>query len=216
MGYTFKLSGQLALPRCPHCGVHSPLLSGQMIKPTQRYDGSQSRVWGAYECATCAGWVIAWAKTQEGQVEDVFPTVRVVSDDIPVQARNFLTQALESLNAPSGAIMLAGSAVDAMLKAKGYTSGSLYSSIEDAAAKHLITREMSLWAHEIRLEANDERHADLGSDPPDLAEAARSVDFALALGEFLFVLPARVTRGIAASASPSASVSPSSSASSST
>jgi hypothetical protein len=55
--------------------------------------------------------------------------------------------------------MLAASAVDAMLKHKNYTVGSLKDRIDKAAKDHLITSEMAAWAHEIRLDANDERHA---------------------------------------------------------
>lgn len=211
-----NLEPELALARCPHCAVSRPRLTGQMMKNTQTHAGAGKRWWGVYECVTCGGWVTAWSKMNNGPVEEVFPGSITVSTEIPAKARNFLAQAIESLHAPSGAIMLAGSAVDAMLKDKGYVKGNLYGRIEAAAKQHLITMEMGRWAHEIRLEANDERHADLGSSPPDLDEAKRSVDFALALGEFLFVLPARVTRGIAASTSPSASASPSSSASPST
>ena len=51
--------------------------------------------------------------------------------------------------------MLAASAVDSMLKEKGYKDGSLYKRIEQAAGDHLITAEMASWAHEVRLDAND-------------------------------------------------------------
>jgi hypothetical protein len=91
--------------------------------------------------------------------------------------------------------MLAASAVDAMLKAKGYKNGSLYSRIDKAAEDHAITQEMSQWAHEVRLDANDERHADESADIASPEDAKRAVEFAEALGDFMFVLPARVTRG---------------------
>jgi hypothetical protein len=91
--------------------------------------------------------------------------------------------------------MLAASAVDAMLKAKGLTDGVLYTRIEKAAADHLITQEMSAWAHEVRLDANDQRHADENAPLPTEDDARRAIAFASALGEFLFVLPAKVSRG---------------------
>ena len=94
--------------------------------------------------------------------------------------------------------MLAASAVDAMLKNKGYKDGSLYARIDDAAAKHLITPDMAAWAHDVRLDANYERHADESSTLPTTDDAQRCVDFALALAEFVFVLPDRVKRGRAA------------------
>ena len=91
--------------------------------------------------------------------------------------------------------MLAASAVDAMLKAKGYTKGNLYPRINQAKTDHLITEEMATWAHEIRLDANDQRHADQAATLPTPEDARKCNEFALALAEFLFVLPARVTRG---------------------
>ncbi len=82
-----------------------------------------------------------------------------------------------------------------MLKEKGLAEGNLFSRIDAAAESHLITREMAAWALEVRLDANDQRHADESADFPDEADAQKSIDFAKALAEFLFVLPARVERG---------------------
>jgi hypothetical protein len=54
---------------------------------------------------------------------------------------------------------------------------------------------MTAWAHEIRLDANDQRHADEDALLPEISDAEKAVAFATALAEFLFVLPARVQRG---------------------
>jgi len=126
----------------------------------------------------------------------IFPAPQDVSEDIPERARAYLDQAINSLSAPAGAVMLAASAVDSMLKAKNLASGSLYARIDEAAKAHLITTEMAQWAHEVRLDANDQRHADDSAPLPDEAQAKKCVDFAIALGQFMFVLPARVQRGI--------------------
>ena len=91
--------------------------------------------------------------------------------------------------------MLCASSVDAMLKEKGLKEGSLYKRIEDASKNNLITEEMSLWAHEVRLDANDERHADEGAELPSETDAKRCIDFVKALADFLFILPARIERG---------------------
>ncbi len=90
--------------------------------------------------------------------------------------------------------MLTASAVDAMLKDKGLNVGNLNSRIDAAAKNHLITPEMAAWAHEIRLDANDQLHADEEADLPDSANAAKAIEFANALAQFLYVLPARVER----------------------
>lgn len=92
--------------------------------------------------------------------------------------------------------MLTASAVDAMLKAQGYKEGSLYNRIDKAAEEHVITTNMAMWAHEIRLEANEQRHADDSVSLPTEVEAKRCLDFAVALGQFMFVLPSRVEKGL--------------------
>jgi hypothetical protein len=130
----------------------------------------------------------------------VFPRPTKVDDNLPDPARSFLSQALESLHAPAGAVMLAASAVDAMLKAKCYTDGTLNHRINKAAEDHVITPEMAKWAHQVRLDANEPRHADEQSPLPTEEDARRSCEFASALGDFMFVLPAQITRGLQESA----------------
>jgi hypothetical protein len=83
------------------------------------------------------------------------------------------------------------------LKAEGYKDGTLYERIDLAAKNHLITDSMAKWAHEVRLDANDQRHADENAPLPTEADARHSVDFAMSLAQFLIVLPARVKRGLA-------------------
>lgn len=92
--------------------------------------------------------------------------------------------------------MLCASAIDAMLKEKGYINGSLNQRIKLAAKEHLLTESMADWAHDVRLDANVQRHADVGAELPTTKEAEKSIEFAIALAEYLFVLPARVQRGI--------------------
>ncbi len=91
--------------------------------------------------------------------------------------------------------MLAASAVDAMLRLKGLVDGSLNSRIDKAAKDHLITEDMALWAHDVRLDANATRHVDPQASPPTFDDAKRVANFAQTLADLLFVLPERVTRG---------------------
>jgi hypothetical protein len=126
-------------------------------------------------------------------ISTFWPDVATVPDTVTKRAREYLTQAMESASA--GAVVLAASAVDAMLKDKGYKDGNLYSRIDKAAADHLITPEMAEWAHEVRLDANDQRHADENAALPSKEEADKSIAFAQAVGQFLYVLPAMVKRG---------------------
>lgn len=189
------LKAQLHLSRCPHCSVDTPNLTfaGQ-FQPAS--SAGVTRYWRAYICARCAGVVTANAYGWDQEVLAIFPSSQDVSEDLPDRAREYLNQALNSLSSPAGAVMLAASAVDAMLKAKGLSSGSLYSRIDEAVKAHLITAEMAEWAHDVRLDANDQRHSDQDVPLPDQAQAKKCVEFATALGQFLFVLPARVERGI--------------------
>jgi Domain of unknown function (DUF4145) len=132
---------------------------------------------------------------QNNDITDIWPAPVSVSDAIPPRARDFLSQAIASVHAPAGAVMLAASSVDAMLKDKGLKEGSLNTRIDAAAKAHLITSEMGTWAHEIRLDANDQRHADEAAELPSEADARKAIEFVTALAQFLYVLPARVERG---------------------
>ncbi|AJQ92102.1 DUF4145 domain-containing protein [Gynuella sunshinyii] len=130
-------------------------------------------------------------------VEKIYPEPELsIPEELPDRAREYLRQAKESIGQPAGAVILAASAVDSMLKAKGYKEGSLYSRIDKAASDHLITDGMAKWAHHVRLESNSQRHAD-DSDPlPTVEDARRVIKFTDALVQFLFVLPALIDQGI--------------------
>lgn len=186
----------LALDRCPHCSIANPLLGRIAGQETTDHSAANKRFWSTYRCASCGGLVLVSSPFDANhEITDVWPSPKVVSEDVPSRAREFLSQAINSLHAPAGAVMLTGSSVDAMLKDKGLKEGSLYARIDAAAAAHLITQEMAAWAHDIRLDANDQRHADEGVPFPDGANAAKAIEFAMALAQFLYVLPARVERG---------------------
>lgn len=190
------LSQNLIVERCPHCSVANPNLFKQHHLDTHDHAGERKRVWAIYTCGRCGGVVTAWSNGHNQDIVEYFPGTKTVKDDIPERPRTFLQQAMDSLHAPAGAVMLAASAVDAMLKIKGYSDGNLYSRIERAAEEHAITKDMATWAHDVRLDANDQRHADQAAVMPSSADASRAIDFALALAEILFVLPNRVQRGI--------------------
>jgi hypothetical protein len=177
---------------------------------TANHAESSSFVWAGYACASCGMGVLAGASLRPNHAQTltpwdaphaqlasagIFPSPRVLSNDIPDTARRYLEQAWDSLHAPDGAVMLAASSVDAMLKAKQLRNGSLYSRVNEARDSHLITPDIADWAHEIRLDANEVRHADTAQPHHDVASATRVLDFATALADVLFVLPARVQRG---------------------
>jgi hypothetical protein len=190
------LSENLELSRCPHCSIDKPNLKKVFHLETNNHLGISKRLWAIYVCSRCGGIVSAWSSTWQGMVAGVYPSTEKIDVIIPAPAHDYLQQALNSIHAPAGAVMLAASAVDAMLKTKGYKEGSLYTRIGQATKDHLITDEMAMWAHEVRLDANDQRHADEQFTLPTEQSAKKAVDFALALGEILFVLPSRIQRGL--------------------
>ncbi|ELS9504856.1 DUF4145 domain-containing protein [Vibrio parahaemolyticus] len=191
-----NLTSNLKLSRCPHCSVASPLLKVRDQFQTKDEASNNARTWGVYVCSSCGGVVTAWATNSGFSVQEFFPQIQLISEDIPEMPRAYLQQAHSSFHAPAGAVMLAASAVDAMLKQKGLTEGSLYSRIQKACESNIITEDMAKWAHEVRLDANDQRHADQNAVLPSQDDAKRVFDFSLSLAEILFVLPSRVARGI--------------------
>ena len=191
-----RLLQNLAISRCPHCSVANPNLFKQHALQTNNHSNDLPRMWYVYVCGSCGGVVTAWGVNNGAEVIEYYPSAKIISDDIPERPKAYLQQAIESLHAPAGAVMLAASSVDSMLKLKGYTEGSLYARIEKAIKDHLITAEMGQWAHDVRLDANDQRHADEAANLPTPEDAQRVIDFTTALAELLFVLPSKVRRGI--------------------
>lgn len=191
-----KLQSYLQLTKCPHCQIDNPSLIQKTNFWTADSNDSRKRIWGFYVCARCGGVITAYSNGLNNEVMEMFPMKLEVSEAIPDLARDFLNQAINSLHAPSGAIMLAASSIDAMLKDKGYKTGKLYSRIKKANDDNLITDGMKMWADQVRLEANIQRHADDEYVMPTQDEANRVIDFTLALGEFIFVLPSKVEKGI--------------------
>lgn len=163
------------------------------------HDGTNAKVWTTYRCSTCGAVSLAFGPVTnpiaESLIEGMWPQPKSVSEAVPRRAQSYLKQALASRHAPAGAIMLTASAIDSMLKDKGYKEGSLNARIDQAANDHLITTEMATWAHEIRLDANDQRHADEDAELPTSEDSDKTFEFADALAQFLYVLPAQVSRG---------------------
>jgi Domain of unknown function (DUF4145) len=191
-----RLESNLIINRCPHCNVDNPNLTQTCRFETNSFNGLDHRVWVTYACQRCGGVTTAWTYVGYVEIEQMYPNAISLDSSIPDRAKAYLDQAIDSLHAPAGSIMLSASSVDAMLKDKGYREGSLNSRINKAVNDHLITKEMAEWAHEVRLDANDQRHADELANLPTEKDAQISIDFTLALAQFLYVLPSRVQQGI--------------------
>jgi Domain of unknown function (DUF4145) len=195
------IKANLALPRCPHCKIAQPLLESKAHAQSNGTGGH--RTWYLYTCSVCGGGVLAAHASNIAHVVALYP---FGDSDIAAavigRARDYLLQARDSIGQPMASIVMSAGAVDAMLKEKGLSKGNLYDRIDKAAADHLITADMAKWAHQVRLDANDQRHADASAPLPKQEDAQRCFDFAIALAEVLYVLPSRVTRGIEVSKPP--------------
>lgn len=155
-GKLIEMKGpNLPLSRCPHCGVAKPFLDGSHTLTTG--GGQSERIWRMFVCFVCSGVVLAVCFKNAPLIHDIYPSLRVFDASIPDCAREYLKQAQESVAQPVGSIMLCASAIDAMLKAKGIREGNLYPRVKKAAKEHLITDGMATWAHQVRLNANDQR-----------------------------------------------------------
>jgi len=185
----------LELSSCPHCNIDIPSLIKVTDFHTKDHLGGNTRFWSVYNCRRCGGVVTAsWSSS--GAILKVYPKQSNVDSNIPERARGYLQEAINTKHSPSACIMVAASSIDSMLKENNYLTGSLYDRINKAVEDHLITKEMGQWAHHVRLDSNKERHSDHDSVLPTVEEAQKVIDFAVALGEFLFVLPSRVAEGL--------------------
>lgn len=195
-----NLDQHLKIPRCPHCSIDNPNLIIAIGEfQTKADDESNSRNWRAYKCIRC-GWVVtASCGTHSREIKEIYPNIATVDENLPLKVKTYLQQAIDSTFAPSGSVMLCASSVDAMLKEKNLIDGALYTRINQAVKEQLLTLEMATWAHEVRLDANDQRHSDTESNLPTVDDAKRAIEFTQTLAEFLFILPLKIKRGIEAS-----------------
>jgi hypothetical protein len=166
-------------------------------KLSTSYDNKEEpKNWGVYICNRCGGVVLAVAYPPNEEIAAIYPNTDIADINLPEMVRYYLDQAMRSVSTPGSSILMSGSAVDQMLKEKGYTEGNLNSRIIKAVTDKVLTEEMGKWAHQVRLDTNSLRHADGSLTIPSMADAKLSIEFTKTLGDFLFVLPSKVSRGI--------------------
>ena len=81
---------------------------------------------GGSTSAQAVGGVVTAAAQKDDTSKSVieyYPQLQTADEAIPERARDYLNQAIESLHAPAGAVMLCASSVDAMLKEKKLQGG---------------------------------------------------------------------------------------------
>ena len=163
----------LGLSNCPHCGTAHPTLKSawHSQQPTYRADSLSPSIWAAYGCTSCGS--IVTAKGKPGATESnpfivaIFPAPWEADATIPARVAKYLKQAKGTLSSADASVLMSAAAIDAMLKDKNVNSGSLNQRIDEAVRVGLITNGMAEWAHRVRLDGNDSRHADAAS--PDLS-----------------------------------------------
>ena len=190
-----------ALSSCPHCKSAKPSLKRRYAidRGEHSFAFEITVHWAVYICSVCA-FPISIVHNQ--RVERVnseyvheylcYPINWAPSDAIPETPRKYLEQASATISSADASVVMSGSAIDAMLKEKGLTEGSLYARIDKALAGGYLTRQMADWAHLVRLNSNNPRHADTEKPHVGVADAKLSLEFAKALAEVLFVLPSRM------------------------
>lgn len=201
MGQERRVTG-MELKRCPHCGVENPhMVNTAGFKGNSR---TSDRSWGTYACSSCDGIVLACTRQLFDQIAAFYhqqPQDLAVDASFPPRAKAFFEQAVSSLNAPAGAVMLAASAVSAMLKEVGYSEGSLFSRLEQAADDKVISEDMVQWASWVGLDKEEDDDED-DDELPTTQDAQRILAFAKMLGEWLFAFPERVKQGIKLASEP--------------
>jgi hypothetical protein len=198
-GYFPEVFGSLKY--CPHCNSARPSLSRKfsLESPIQSELIGLPLHWAVYACTTCGLPISALYKDNNYLGDNrhrhnyrIFPSKWQPDEAIPDVPKKYLTQANATLGSPDASVVMSASAIDAMLKVKGLSEGSLYERIHQAVEKGILTNDMSKWAHLVRLNSNNPRHADIEKPNMSIGDARLSLDFAKALGEILFVLPSRM------------------------
>lgn len=184
----------LDLDRCPQCKTANPTLEYCYERVNENKEPS-----GIFKCSKCTNSVFIEHFFHHDAIEiNIYPSmISHVDENIPQSAARYLKQAIETLGSPDASIMTSASALDMMLQEHDLNAGTLHERINKAAEQHLITEDMANWGHHVRLEANDSRHPETEKTASTQEDAEQSLEFVLALAEILFVLPARVTRGLA-------------------
>ncbi|MFZ5963299.1 DUF4145 domain-containing protein [Thalassococcus sp. BH17M4-6] len=190
------------IDECPRCGIKNPLITLRTDPQTTWTAHSSGRklLWAWYACESCAGPLSVQARQERPRASSwhllIEPPPWVPFDSLPEEAKRYLKQARQTLSSPDASILMSSSAIDAMLKARGLSEGTLFQRIEAAVIDGLITKEMSEWGHKVRLDANSIRHADTKDLPPTTEDANMVFTFADRLGEILFHIPSLVPKNL--------------------
>ncbi len=198
-GAPLKLTQQLLLAECPHCQTANPNIVGEGGELETNGPKGYSRKWLHYTCQSCGGCIIAAARSSDAYsiVTEIYPRPKSgLSTNIPELSRDFLREARDGVFNPRSCIMVCASAVQAMLAEKKIEATSIYRSLNKAVKEGVLSEDLAKWGHQVRLEANEQRHVDKDKPAPTTEDAERCLEFTMMLAEILFVIPARVSKGL--------------------
>jgi len=120
-----------------------------------------------------------------------------VSEEVPDRPRLLLQEAIDTRSFPTVSAPAAVRAVEAMMAEKGYWDRKmgLKGRIKAAVKQGDLPQVMADWANEVRVIGNDTHTDEAPADLPNQDDAERAIHFANMLAEYLFVLPAQISRG---------------------
>ena len=103
------LQNVLALEYCPHYGIAKPSIAMPIQANWVRFAGhdGKERIWGVYGCSWCGRLIVAVGQAGPGsQVTEIYPVPKSVAEEIPQKPREYLRQAILTVHAPAGSVML--------------------------------------------------------------------------------------------------------------
>lgn len=191
------LDKKFIINNCPHCQINNPNLGEVYHNTFQDSENKQRKTWYIFCCNNCYGLVtVETAINNSKNVIKYFPENDVISEDIPNPAKKYLEEAVKTVHSPSASILVGSRSLNEMLLAIGYEDKNLYNKLQQASEDRKITSEMESWAHEVRLNANEERHPKKYSTEATQEDAKNTIELLKAFAQYLFVLPAMIQKEI--------------------
>ena len=192
--------------RCPLCGdkVSMPpgtarALAGRDIEMSNTANRDIFAFLHLCTNEQCLGSTVAYySEEPRGDLSYLFHNpefhAHTVHKAVPDRPRKILQDANDARSSPIACTTTAVRAVEAMLAEKGYRKSGLKSRITKAVESGDLPKAMGDWAAEVR-ELGVSSHTDEKPEPLSTKEdAERALLFANTLAQYLFVLPARITK----------------------
>ena len=190
---------RIACPFCGERGNFEVAFHEEKKKPNSR----KKLNFDTLKCGNCAGFVmVLWSATEHGSANGIHD-YRVLPwplkadrypDAWPETVGRYWLQAKRSLadeNLDAAAVM-ARSALQAALRARGASGSNLQKEMEDLASRGELPPSMREWSDEVRLLGNNSAHPAPGQDAPSAQDVQDLVRFLDLFLECAFSLPRRI------------------------